>query len=117
MKIKYTPASISDIQSSSDYIRDNLKNPKAAVFLKTTIVRSIALLKDNPYMGTPLSSKLDGLDTGIRFFVVSKQLVFYEIISEHIDIIRVLDSRTDYLATLLISKECALLSEVGYSDS
>lgn len=100
MKIKYTPASISDIQSSSDYIRDNLKNPKAAVSLKTTIVRSIALLKDNPYMGTPLSSKLDGLDTDIRFLVVSKHLVFYEVNGELIEIIRVLDGRTDYLAML-----------------
>lgn len=51
-------------------------------------------------MGVSLSSKYDDLDTSIRFIVISKQLVFYEINGDIIEIIRVLDGRTDYLARL-----------------
>ncbi len=31
--------------------------------------------KNNPNIGTPLNSKYDGLDTNIRFLIVSKQLI------------------------------------------
>ncbi len=101
MTLKYRPAAIYDIQSACAYIRDNLKNPRAADSLKKKILYGASLLKDNPYIGTPLNSKYDGLDTNIRFLIVSKQLIFYEVHEEMIEIIRILDGRTDYLAHLL----------------
>lgn len=35
-----------------------------------------------------------------RYLIVSKQIVFYEVIENTIEIIRVLDARTDYLSVL-----------------
>ena len=100
MKLKYRPAAIADIQNSCGYIRDKLKNPRAARNLKSRILYGTALLKDSPYMGTPLDSKYNGLETSIRFLVVSKHLIFYEVHDDMIEIIRILDGRTDYLTHL-----------------
>lgn len=100
MKLKYRPAAIADIQRAADYIEKVLKNRSAAQSLKARILQGVSLLKENPHMGASLSSKYDDLDPSVRFIVISKQLVFYEINGDIIEVIRVLDGRTDYLARL-----------------
>ena len=50
-------------------------------------------------MGIKLSDKFD-VKSDFRFVIVNKQIVFYEIQPEHIEIVRVLDGRTDYLTHL-----------------
>jgi plasmid stabilization system protein ParE len=105
MKIKYRPAAIKDIQKTSDYLAEVLNNPSAAMALRKKILQSVSLLKENPFMGTSLSSKYDGLETDIRFLVVRKQMIFYEPHDEWIEIIRVLDGRMDYMAQLFLQNE------------
>ena len=105
MKLQYRPAAISDIGKPSDYIADVLKNRSAANRLKSKILAGVSLLKDNPYMGTPLSSRYDGVPEDIRFLVISKQLVFYKVTETGIEVIRVLDGRTDYLVHLFGAEE------------
>ena len=73
MKLQYRPAAIADIRNASDYIADVLKNRSAANRFKAKILEGVSLLKDNPYMGTPLASKYDGVPEDIRFLVISKQ--------------------------------------------
>ncbi len=104
MKVKYRPAAISDILDTCTYIAETLKNPEAAESLKLRLLDSISLLKDNPNMGELLTSRFDELDPKLdyRFLVVSKQLVFYRIEEEIIEVVRVLDSRTDYLSKLFL---------------
>ena len=55
----------------------------------------------NPYMGAAPAEKFE-ITTDVRYFVVSKQLIFYHVDEEHstIEILRVLDGRTDYLSVL-----------------
>ena len=101
MKIVYRPAAIEDIKSATDYISNVLKNPQAAQRLKEKILNSISLLKDNLRMGNLLSNKYDNIDFDYRYIIINKQLVFYEINDDTIEIIRVLDGRTDYLSRLL----------------
>ena len=100
MKLKYRPAAIDDLQRAADYIEKVLKNPTAAKSFKTRILHGISLLKENPKMGTLLSGKYDGLHTSMRFIVISRQLVFYGISDDIVEVIRILDGRTDYLARL-----------------
>lgn len=100
MKVMYRPAALEDIRRSASYLSDTLKNPQAAKRLKTSIVQGCSLLRENPYMGTPLSSRFDDLDTTIRYLVIHKQMVFYEVTEDYVEIIRVLDGRTDYLSRL-----------------
>ncbi len=100
MKLVYKPLAIDDIKRTADYIETVLKNPNAASKLKTKILQGASLLKENPYMVTSLKSKYEDLNTEIRFIVINKQLVFYKVNDEVIEIIRVLDGRTDYLTHL-----------------
>lgn len=100
MKLTFRPAAIADIQQAAAYIEATLKNPSAAQKFKSKILQGTALLKENPHMGMSLSSKADGVDPSVRFIVVSKQLIFYEVHDDRIEVIRVLDGRTDYLARL-----------------
>lgn len=51
-------------------------------------------------MGRALRSKFENLETEIRFLIVSKHLIFYEIHGQTISILRILDGRTDYLTQL-----------------
>lgn len=51
-------------------------------------------------MGTALNSRFD-VDSDLRFIVLSKQLVFYQIVDDDlISIVRILDGRRDYLSIL-----------------
>ncbi len=101
MKVVYRPAAIEDIQSTAAYIENELKNPQAAERFKERILYSVSLLKDNPNMGTLLSNKYDSIESNYQYIIVNKQLVFYEIIDGTIEVVRVLDGRTDYLTHLL----------------
>lgn len=101
MKIYYRPAAVEDIQSACEYIENTLKNPTAAKALKNRLLHSVSLLRENPRMGVLLKSKYEDAEVDYRFITVSKQLIFYEIGDGIIEIVRILDGRTDYLARLL----------------
>lgn len=99
MQIIYKKIAIDDLLNIENYIISQFNNKQAAQKLKSTIVNAIALLKDNPYLGPKLSDRFN-MDTSLRYLVVSKQLVFYNIKNDNIEIIRILDSRQDYLSLL-----------------
>ena len=101
MNLIYRATAVEDVDHAFEYIHDVLKNPNAAESLRRRIAQAAALLKENPYMGTPLDSKAEGLETSLRFVIVSKHLIFYEVREDRIEILRVLDGRTDYLSHLL----------------
>ena len=100
MRILYKRAALLDLQRTQDYIANTLKNKSAAQKLVTSVLHAVSLLSDHPMMGTALNSRYD-VDSDIRFLVVSKQLVFYQIIDDSlISIIRILDGRQDYMSIL-----------------
>ena len=99
MQIIYKRTAIDDLLNIESYIISQFNNKQAAQKLKSTIVNAIALLKDNPYLGPKLSDRFN-MDTSLRYLVVSKQLVFYNVNKENIEILRILDSRQDYLSLL-----------------
>ena len=96
MKIIYKKAAIDDLLNTENYIINQFHNDQAAKKLKNNIVDTISLLKDNPYLGPKMLDRFD-IDTLFRYLIVSKQLVFYNVNEENIEIIRILDSRQDYL--------------------
>lgn len=101
MRVQWRPAAIADVQSTLGYIKNKLKNSSAARALNAKIFNSISLLQENPYMGASLSAKFE-LDESVRYryLIVGKQIIFYEVEENIIEIIRVLDARTDYLSVL-----------------
>ena len=99
MQIIYKKTAIDDLLNTENYIISRFNNEQAAQKLKSTLVNTIALLKDNPYLGPKMSDRFN-VDTSLRYLVVSKQLVFYNVNKENIEILRILDSRQDYLSLL-----------------
>ncbi|WP_419023717.1 type II toxin-antitoxin system RelE/ParE family toxin [Holdemanella sp.] len=99
MKIIYKKTAIDDLLNTENYIISQSNNKQAAQKLKSTLVNTISLLKDNPYLGPKMSDRFH-VDTSLRYLVISKQLVFYNIKNDNIEIIRILDSRQDYLSLL-----------------
>lgn len=99
MQIIYKKTAIDDLLNTENYIISRFNNEQAAQKLKSTLVNTIALLKDNHYLGPKMSDRFN-VDTSLRYLVISKQLVFYSIKNDNIEIIRILDSRQDYLSLL-----------------
>lgn len=99
MRIIYKKSAIDDLLNTENYIINQFHNNQAAKKLKTNIVDTISLLKDNPYLGPKMSDRFN-IDTSLRYLIVSKQIVFYDINEDNIEIIRILDSRQDYLSLL-----------------
>jgi len=100
MRIEYKRAALCDLQQTQDYIANTLKNKPAAHKLVSSVLHAVSLLADNPRMGTALNSRFD-VDSDLRFLVVSKQLIFYQIVDDDlISIVRILDGRRDYLPIL-----------------
>lgn len=99
MRIIYKKSAIDDLLNTENYIINQFHNDQTAKKFKTNIVDTISLLKDNPYLGPKMSDRFN-IDTSLRYLIVSKQIVFYDINEDNIEIIRILDSRQDYLSLL-----------------
>ena len=89
MKLRYTPAAIADLEEIKSYIADTL----------ASIAAACALLKDQPSLGPELRHKLHR-EIDERFLIHKKYMIVYEV-TDTVSILRVLDTRTDYLNVLL----------------
>ena len=99
MKLRYTPAAMLDLREIRDYICDVLMNPDAARNVLTSIAASCRKLKDQPYMGIELRKKLNR-EIDCYCIITGKYIVIYDV-DEAVSILRVLDTRTDYVKILL----------------
>lgn len=99
MNIIYRKAAIDDLSELDAYITNQFHNSNSGRKIIKRITDTISLLKDNPNLGPKLSDRFKVKST-LHYLVVSKQIVFYDIKEETIEIIRVLDSRQDYISIL-----------------
>ena len=102
MKLKYTPEAIRDLQEIRDYIGKVLRNPRAAKRMIESILGQCGSLKEYPELGISIRGRLDE-ETDLRYLICEKYLAFYRIAEDRIQVIRVLDGRTDYLKVLFRS--------------
>ena len=100
MTIRYKKTAIEDIRATEEYIRGVLRNGAAAKKLTGRIVPAVSRLAENPYMGTPLSSRFD-VETDLRSLLVSDQLIFYRVVEgSHVEVTRVLNGRQVFISLL-----------------
>lgn len=95
MKIKYTPAARDDLREIKSYISQNLKSPVAAKNVTERIIRSIHKLAEFPNLGLSIQEKT-GRETDCRCLISDNYGIIYSVQND-IQIIRVLDLRTDYM--------------------
>ena len=100
MIVVYRPAALHDLRGLVDYLSVTLKNPKAGARLSARVLHSISHLKQHPNLGRKLCDVAEGCDVGIRYLIVEHQLVFYKVDGTTVEVLRILDGRTDYLTHL-----------------
>lgn len=96
MNVRYTPEARRDLREIKQYICENLCNPSAAESVTQKIVRSCGMLKTQPGMGIRLSAKT-GRNTDLRYIIAGKYIIFYREEKACVSVIRILDTRTDYM--------------------
>lgn len=99
MRLIYSPEAIDDIVRLKEYIGKVLKNRAAAQRIVNMISLNCKQLKQYPYSGTALSSKI-ACDEDLRYVICENWLAFYQVADDEVRIIRILDGRTDYLKVL-----------------
>jgi len=100
MKLVYSPLAQQDILEIREYVGKKLKNKSAAQRLVEEIAKGCSLLKEQPMLGMSFQERMN-LQLDMRCLVVGNYLVFYKCETQVMKIIRVLDSRTDYVVKLL----------------
>ena len=101
MKLRFTPAAIVDLEEIFNYIADKLANPDAVRNIISGIYKSCAALKGDPMLGMELRKKI-GRDVDGRCLVSGNYLIVYDV-DEVVSIIRIFDTRTDYLRVIMDS--------------
>ena len=95
MKLRYTPEAILDLDEIKRYISQELDNPAAAKRIIAAIARDAALLKRHPYLGVELRKKT-GRDIDGRALISGNYMLIYDV-DDAVSILRVIDTRVDYL--------------------
>ena len=88
-----------DLAKIKAYIMGELENPDAALATVSRITKKIRDLKNQAYIGTPLSSVAD-TESNYRFLVSGNYLIFYRAYAKDVYIDRVLYGRRDYMRIL-----------------
>ena len=100
-KLKISKLYDSDVDSCYDYIKDTLKNPKAADDLITKIMDKLNIISENPKI-RPLVRDEYLANIGYRLITVKNYMIFY-IIGEdnkHLKIVRFLYCKRDWMNIL-----------------
>lgn len=98
MNLRYTPAAIFDLEEISVFISDVLFNPEAAHRIIDSISKSCEHLKEQPLLGIELRKKT-GRNVEGRCLISGQYIIIYDL-DDAVSILRVLDSRVDYLRIL-----------------
>lgn len=88
-----------DLVEIKAYITEELENLDAALATVSRIIKKIRILKNQAYVGTPLSSIAD-TESDYRFLVSGNYLVFYRVYGKDVYIDRVLYGRRNYMRIL-----------------
>ena len=99
LKIEFSTEARNDLRQIREYISVDLGNEQSAMKIVGNIINSIRRLKDLPEIGAPLSSRI-GIQTDYRYLVCGSYNVFYRIENNIIQIIRVLNSRRNFMMIL-----------------
>lgn len=103
-KLRINPIARQDLLEIKDYISRELDNPNVAGKTVAKVVESYEKLKDFPYMGIELSSKID-VATDYRYLISGKYIIFYKVDDVYISIYRILHARRDYKRILFDEDE------------
>ena len=99
MKLEFAPEALQDLAETKKYISKVLKNRPAAGRITNMIFRHCRLLKTHTDLGMSVEAKT-GYPSDLRYVVCEHWLAFYRVQADAVQIVRILDGRTDYIRQL-----------------
>jgi len=97
-KIRFTPLSKEDLVKTKKYLKEEFDETTANSVIKK-LIDSIRRFEEFPLLGRPLANLID-IPTDYMYFVAEKNYVFYRLEDQSVKIIRILDTRRDYMRIL-----------------
>ena len=96
--IQFSPLAKKDLMRIKVYLEEEFDVKIASEKIKH-LINSIKRFEQFPLMGRPLMNVID-IPTDYMYFVVEKNYVFYRLEHESVKIIRIIDTRQDYINIL-----------------
>lgn len=103
MKLEFTSDAIDDLNGIRQYISTILKNRSAATRIVKMITASCRQLKEQPLMGMSVAAKTN-IASDLRYVICESWLVFYRVAGDKVQIVNVIDGRTDYIKLLFMQQ-------------
>lgn len=97
-KVQFSPLAKEDLMKIKVYLEEEFDVKVASEKIKQLLL-SIKRFEAFPLMGRPLFNVID-IPTDYMYFVVDKNYVFYRLEQETVKIIRIIDTRRDYINVL-----------------
>jgi plasmid stabilization system protein ParE len=97
-KVQFSPLARQDLIKIKNYLEEAFDNDIASEKIRQ-LLDSIRKFEMFPLLGRPLMNVID-IPTDYMYFVVDKNYVFYRLEKEIVEIIRIIDTRQDYINVL-----------------
>ncbi len=97
-KVQFSPLAKEDLIKIKAYLDEAFDNEIASEKIRQ-LLDSIRKFETFPLLGRPLMNVID-IPTDYMYFVVDKNYVFYRLEQETVKIIRIIDTRRDYINVL-----------------
>ena len=100
MTIRYTPAARDDLRAIKAWIIGEFGDAAVADKAIVGIIKGIAALKRNPQLARPLRDKVHRKTNSKYILCCKRSIAILRIESDLASVIRILDTRTDYISTI-----------------
>ncbi|MCA0386147.1 MAG: type II toxin-antitoxin system RelE/ParE family toxin [Firmicutes bacterium] len=97
-EVQFSPLAKQDLIKIIGYLEEAFDNEIASEKIRQ-LLNSIRKFETFPLLGRPLMNVID-IPTDYMYFVVDKNYVFYRLEKETVKIIRIIDTRQDYIDVL-----------------
>lgn len=97
-EVRFSPLAKQDLVKIKGYLEEAFDNEIASEKMRQ-LLGSIRKFETFPLLGRPLMNVID-IPTDYMYFVVDKNYVFYRLEKETVKIIRIIDTRQDYINVL-----------------
>jgi len=96
--IQFSPLAKKDVLRIKEYVEEEIGVEIASEKIKL-LLKSIKRFEEFPLLGRPLMNIID-IPTDYFFFAEEKNYIFYRLEKETVKIIRIIDTRQDYMNIL-----------------
>lgn len=96
--VKISPIARKDLANLKEYLELMFDEEISARVIRE-VLSSIRKFEEYPLMGRPLTNIID-VHTDYLYFVIEKNYIFYRIENKSVEIIRILDTRRDFIKIL-----------------